>query len=117
PSEMGAADGGALELDDSPTSFSSGFSLHDALPISANQQRGLGWLAAASSAKVRLPTWSCSIQRRSPIKRLSKSRSAPAWESIARSEEHTSELQSPYDIVSRLRLATKTRTCPTTQSW
>src|SRR5207248_7196971 len=65
-------------------------SLHDALPISAK------------------PWVDCSIKSRSskPSRRISfiiPAANIPAW----RSEEHTSELQSPYDLVCRLLLEKK----------
>src|SRR5438034_5028125 len=62
-------------------------SLHDALPISA---------ASRSAARP------CSV-RSAP----SPSRGAPWWKNTARSEEHTSELQSHSDLVCRLLLEKK----------
>src|SRR6266516_7743017 len=58
-------------------------SLHDALPISSARPRPLG----------------ASFQSAAPTRTR---RGAPAPPVRRRSEEHTSELQSPYDLVCRL---------------
>src|SRR5438094_6048146 len=59
-------------------------SLHDALPISRASDSEIAWYAA------RLPR-----------------AAGPVLDVMARSEEHTSELQSPYDLVCRLLLEKK----------
>src|SRR5207248_7936094 len=64
-------------------------SLHDALPISSCN------LCAASEVSVVVMGWSSAA--RSAVRRGRRSRS----------EEHTSELQSPYDLVCRLLLEKK----------
>src|SRR5207248_11504395 len=61
-------------------------SLHDALPISISERLG--------------PT---SIPSSATLWHLAQTRANTAW----RSEEHTSELQSPYDLVCRLLLEKK----------
>src|SRR5437867_7047555 len=81
-------------------------SLHDALPISRYRQRVLGFLQRPRHC--RCSRFSISL------------RAAPGWRTIRcrcfvhrsrgripRSEEHTSELQSPYDLVCRLLLEKK----------
>src|SRR5207248_9573200 len=67
-------------------------SLHDALPISSPMWRGSKRPKRSSSR------WSIFSRTR---------RSTRAW---VRSEEHTSELQSPYDLVCRLLLEKKNNT-------
>src|SRR5256885_17268036 len=63
-------------------------SLHDALPISHDAKVAAAWV-----------TWAASSTR-------------PARYACARSEEHTSELQSPCNLVCRLLLEKKNRiTC------
>src|SRR5437867_11642075 len=63
-------------------------SLHDALPISSITS---GATAAAPGSPTTRPSPTCRTR----------------WRSPGRSEEHTSELQSPYDIVCRLLLEKK----------
>src|SRR5437867_5957581 len=67
-----------------PTTEIYTLSLHDALPISCHQPRGRGHYRPRG-----LP------------------RQAQQGERKIRSEEHTSELQSPYDLVCRLLLEKK----------
>src|SRR5258708_15851683 len=69
-------------------------SLHDALPISV--RTGLGMTMKRDWA-------------RSPAEKSSGDRSSTEWTApeIARSEEHTSELQSPDHLVCRLLLEKK----------
>src|SRR5437867_5377570 len=71
-------------------------SLHDALPISC--------IARAFSTQTR-------PMERSSSGRTATSTKTPAstWLVTARSEEHTSELQSPYDLVCRLLLEKKNK--------
>src|SRR5258708_33427425 len=71
-------------------------SLHDALPISPGSPVGTDW---------RLPRWPS--RGRHPH----RSSRGPPWE--ARSEEHTSELQSPDHLVCRLLLEKKKQTLHT----
>src|SRR5438094_5203258 len=66
-------------------------SLHDALPIFAARRVGLGILAPAVVEEPRA---------RIPIAVVARAQRQ-------RSEEHTSELQSPYDLVCRLLLEKK----------
>src|SRR5688500_20222166 len=68
-------------------------SLHDALPISG-KKRKTRWIKGIFSRK------------KHPGKRF-LSRSALSPESFCRSEEHTSELQSPCNLVCRLLLEKK----------
>src|SRR5207248_11551048 len=92
-------------------------SLHDALPI-------FGWgtcdLTAAIRSRVcgRWGKWKNFYAMASPFSffrkgrspeetacgRSSSARSRQPWPRLPRSEEHTSELQSPYDLVCRLLL-------------
>src|SRR5438552_11277789 len=69
------------------------FSLHDALPISSRRRR---WGKTAPSAS-----------RRSSPRRQSRTGDRRR----SRSEEHTSELQSPDHLVCRLLLEKKNREC------
>src|SRR5256885_16975269 len=64
-------------------------SLHDALPISTSRCRT--W----PTARLRSPSSTPSCPKR------------PCWASSTRSEEHTSELQSPCNLVCRLLLEKK----------
>src|SRR5438094_8265302 len=71
-------------------------SLHDALPISWNQ--GSGWRGISPPIRAR------------PWRPRRRSRAGRRWaegQRRRRSEEHTSELQSPYDLVCRLLLEKK----------
>src|SRR5207248_11306662 len=80
-------------------------SLHDALPISPpTSPRRSRWSRAAArffcapkTASQPLFSWASAFPSRSPY-------FPAAW---GRSEEHTSELQSPYDLVCRLLLEKK----------
>src|SRR5207248_7144370 len=92
-------------------------SLHDALPIcliimgtvwalSIPVARGLGtpalaWLLAILALDI--PLFSLSQAHRNLLVGLGRFKER-AYTSVARSEEHTSELQSPYDLVCRLLL-------------
>src|SRR5256885_10570377 len=74
-------------------------SLHDALPISPRRPR---------SSPARSTAWRRSSTTRPARSSVSPPSCAPAcWTS--RSEEHTSELQSPCNLVCRLLLEKKTR--------
>src|SRR5258708_15810967 len=80
-------------------------SLHDALPI-CTAFGGFGQQAAGSQA--RMPagrSWSI-LQRPLPAPLAALS----AWQKSSRSEEHTSELQSPDHLVCRLLLEKKKKT-------
>src|SRR5207248_10435881 len=91
-------------------------SLHDALPISACSRpcrSSCGLPAPGGALPGGMSCWPrcCSRQRcsRSTVARTQRSRcccSRPRTLS-SRSEEHTSELQSPYDLVCRLLLEKK----------
>src|SRR5260221_10766038 len=70
-------------------------SLHDALPISASRCR------PSESAPTRRPLRSRAVE--------------VGAESVRRSEEHTSELQSHSDLVCRLLLEKKKKQIPTTR--
>src|SRR5438094_6577431 len=76
------------------TAFST-LSLHDALPIFGSAGEGGG----SAGRDRRAPAGGATTGGRSTT-----SRSAGPW---TRSEEHTSELQSPYDLVCRLLLEKK----------
>src|SRR5207248_9656457 len=79
----------------SPTTQIYTLSLHDALPIS------LGLSTWRSPAECRTPSGTTvRTGSASPARRMHAL-------SAARSEEHTSELQSPYDLVCRLLLEKK----------
>src|SRR5438876_8321335 len=71
-------------------------SLHDALPILEGQEPSRGPFAVVEPAAVSRPS---GARRRSPRERH--------W--TGRSEEHTSELQSPLHLVCRLVLGKKKR--------
>src|SRR5207248_6947198 len=98
-----------------PTSQSHTLSLHDALPISDSPSlpRSINKNPVAAILLLqqpRDPEFSASILR-SPFSRLESRLLLRFTEAIfqrphgkVRSEEHTSELQSPYDLVCRLLL-------------
>src|SRR2546426_3495809 len=71
-------------------------SLHDALPISPSGGRRDGWRSGRRCCSTR--------SRRSPAR--TRSIRVPT-----RSEEHTSELQSPCNLVCRLLLEKKKKNC------
>src|SRR5438876_3529227 len=73
-------------------------SLHDALPISFGIPAGTAWCLPKEGTPILLPTRSS---------RLNCSASCAA---VIRSEEHTSELQSPVHLVCRLLLEKKKKT-------
>src|SRR5207248_11583787 len=90
-------------------------SLHDALPILNSRAQRSRWISVGG---VRLSGRSVSSARNAPSARM-RPRAPPASASntlaggalgliladgALRSEEHTSELQSPYDLVCRLLL-------------
>src|SRR5207248_11721672 len=84
-------------------------SLHDALPISRG---GAGRPLQQSQQLSACRPSSCpgAAQRRAPWRALCRSVEQPRKSHGAlpvRSEEHTSELQSPYDLVCRLLLEKK----------
>src|SRR5256885_10333316 len=78
-------------------------SLHDALPIYRcrpwTRQPSLAW----HSCLIALPSW----QRRHAQNLQITSRPPPRGREVIRSEEHTSELQSPCNLVCRLLLEKK----------
>src|SRR5699024_11884730 len=85
-----------------PTTDIYTLSLHDALPISTRR------IPAAPDTTPRRRASTCSPAPSawsSTARRSGSSRSPPAWS--ARSEEHTSELQSRFDLVCRLLLEKK----------
>src|SRR5207248_9627417 len=91
--------------DTSPTAIYT-LSLHDALPISRSSAVGNCWPRGTSTG------WSAPATpaRSSPgaCGPASSSGASTGPEELAgRSEEHTSELQSPYDLVCRLLLEKK----------
>src|SRR5207248_10840297 len=71
-------------------------SLHDALPISASRCAALSAQGRLGAA---LPQW--------PLRTRTVCKARVLQRDAARSEEHTSELQSPYDLVCRLLLEKK----------
>src|SRR5207248_10467639 len=77
-------------------------SLHDALPISRIAASSSGRSERMSTTSHDTSTMSCRSARRESRAREATSRCSPT-----RSEEHTSELQSPYDLVCRLLLEKK----------
>src|SRR5699024_12842299 len=86
-------------------------SLHDALPIwapdSNSRRRGRRWSVCTSPGS----TLTCSpaSRRRRAIRRMSFGPGSTASSPVPRSEEHTSELQSRFDLVCRLLLEKKKR--------
>src|SRR5207248_10098545 len=92
-----------------PPPYPSPLSLHDALPISASPSAS----STRSSAAPPRPGSSERFARNA----ASRTRSVPTQSSTriaarsrcTRSEEHTSELQSPYDLVCRLLLEKKNK--------
>src|SRR5207248_7141889 len=97
-----------------PPPFST-LSLHDALPISSSVillaarrwPSGEG-TTCPSATPPSAPTGGASLSRSRALKSRStmtaRSRTAASSPTASRSEEHTSELQSPYDLVCRLLL-------------
>src|SRR5690606_41831312 len=91
------------------SSVSYPLSLHDALPISRTGNADPAWTVQASARQ-------SAAQRQLPVDRWCKpnstprTRSTPGRRRSARSEEHTSELQSRENLVCRLLLAKKKRT-------
>src|SRR5207248_11166083 len=73
-------------------------SLHDALPISASETHARPRAPGAPAPERELGVLSVDVVRSMQMKRPGESQ---------RSEEHTSELQSPYDLVCRLLLEKK----------
>src|SRR5690348_17887824 len=88
-------------FNDTPTTEIYTLSLHDALPIWA------GWAVARTDRHRRLDYrgQAAKIRRSTPQTRGAAAHSGDAW--TARSEEHTSELQSPVHLVCRLLLEKK----------
>src|SRR5437867_12823628 len=86
-------------LNDTPTTGIYTLSLHDALPIYGGHLHG----AAPDPRDDRAGRDSGRRRRRRPVHPLGR----PPYLVPARSEEHTSELQSPYDLVCRLLLEKK----------
>src|SRR5207248_11262523 len=101
-------------FNDPPTTEIYTLSLHDALPIYSQRQRES---AAARRRQACAPRFSC---RRSPLSgkqlRLREAWKPPMPHERLRSEEHTSELQSPYDLVCRLLLEKKKKKKQNTKS-
>src|SRR5438552_4681669 len=91
---------------DTATSEIYTLSLHDALPISGDRARGRGWEIPAHPAAVRRAVHA--IERAVPANRALPD---------ARSEEHTSELQSPDHLVCRLLLEKKKNITPIRLHW
>src|SRR5699024_12650242 len=88
-----------------PTTQPSTLSLHDALPISAARARPRP--PTRPDLRARAPGGG-----RSPCRRRSRAPDSGSWcrtiwSSRERSEEHTSELQSRFDLVCRLLLEKK----------
>src|SRR5438067_8264940 len=77
-------------------------SLHDALPISASARAGSACRARTSTRAAASPIAPRATARSMPVSRSSHE---AQWE--RRSEEHTSELQSRFDLVCRLLLEKK----------
>src|SRR5256885_14753956 len=72
-------------------------SLHDALPISRHSPR----------RRIQPQRFRDEVSRITKLRQIIESRSAIAEHGIERSEEHTSELQSPCNLVCRLLLEKK----------
>src|SRR5207248_11490983 len=91
-----------------PTTEIYTLSLHDALPILEWQTEMAFCPGRPIHLRLRCqPTrfWLLSRVRASPRRLLTMASTAAPW--YGRSEEHTSELQSPYDLVCRLLLEKK----------
>src|SRR5438105_11216994 len=95
---------GSIFFDAAPTTESYSLSLHDALPISTSSPCSSPSGARGISSRSRAQCTRSS----SPAIRTCSARS------FARSEEHTSELQSRVDIVCRLLLEKKKDNCAKT---
>src|SRR5690348_18333830 len=83
-------------------------SLHDALPISGRSGSTRRPRRGCSTTRSRSPGWTGTVTSGTRCRRPTTSCSCctwPAWP--ARSEEHTSELQSPVHLVCRLLLEKK----------
>src|SRR5437867_6904106 len=95
-----------LFSNDTTTSEIYTLSLHDALPISWLRRlpTRFGWLAREypCTARSLIPRW-----RNRWLSFSRRRRTAASTSARDRSEEHTSELQSPYDLVCRLLLEKK----------
>src|SRR5207248_10483821 len=102
---------------DPPTTEISPLSLHDALPISCPASPATRWpppgttptSPAATSRRSCRPCWTAAGRTPPRPSRPGCPTPAPRWPrssptGLARSEEHTSELQSPYELVCRLLL-------------
>src|SRR5688500_19131432 len=87
-----------------PTAPLSPLSLHDALPISATRADST---APAESAGSRITTISIQVTSPTSPSKASPIHSRPTVSIHVRSEEHTSELQSPCNLVCRLLLEKK----------
>src|SRR5437867_9548299 len=83
-------------------------SLHDALPISIPSREGAQARRRSQCRSASgLSHWDWASQRNRPPNERSQAWSLSACCWTTRSEEHTSELQSPYDLVCRLLLEKK----------
>src|SRR5207248_11118452 len=106
-----------LLFDDPPTPDLYTLSLHDALPICRCRRRRrciaeTFWLDSLSASVLLSRIGSASKRNRSNASWLTRSNALqrPPLALVVtrmRSEEHTSELQSPYDLVCRLLLEKK----------
>src|SRR5207244_12140014 len=99
-----------ISVDPTHTVELSSLSLHDALPISRRRPKSTSTLPGAASTERAafdaIIVWKCSrlIRRVSTI-------CASGSGAVTRSEEHTSELQSPDHLVCRLLLEKKKAYC------
>src|SRR5438094_7101730 len=87
-----------------PTTTIYTLSLHDALPISSHSSRSENQPTCAGREETHETCRETPARAQVPI---SARDFGPVRASIVRSEEHTSELQSPYDLVCRLLLEKK----------
>src|SRR5690606_41616394 len=90
---------------DARTTYFSTLSLHDALPISGAGRSGN--IRSGGSAGIRLWPGGRARPGAGPDKRCTRTCRAGTPASSARSEEHTSELQSRENLVCRLLLEKK----------
>src|SRR5437867_8920808 len=90
-------------LNDTPTTEIYTLSLHDALPI-LNGVRG-GRFAAEIAHRIIEKKSASGNEKAAP--EIVAQRHCHGGDVVLRSEEHTSELQSPYDLVCRLLLEKK----------
>src|SRR5207248_10837075 len=94
-----------------PTTYVHPLSLHDALPIFAIAAAALLVTLIAPDVPPAVKSEEFPPQINLNLETLTESRQPQTMQFRSRSEEHTSELQSPYDLVCRLLLEKKNHSC------